>query len=65
MGSVCLATLRDRPADFGVARAIWSDATVTAGTLVAGTPAYLAAEVARGGERTSASGVFSSPDTEP
>jgi predicted Ser/Thr protein kinase len=46
-------------ADFGVARAIWSDATVTAGALVAGTPAYLAPEVARGGERTPASDIFS------
>ena len=45
--------------DFGVARAIWSDATVTAGALVAGTPAYLAPEVARGEERTPASDVFS------
>jgi hypothetical protein len=45
--------------DFGVAREIWSDATVTAGALVAGTPAYLAPEVARGGERTPASDIFS------
>lgn len=45
--------------DFGVARAIWSDATITAGALVAGTPAYLAPEVARGEERTPASDVFS------
>jgi eukaryotic-like serine/threonine-protein kinase len=45
--------------DFGVARAIWSDATVTAGSLVAGTPAYLAPEVARGEDRTPASDVFS------
>jgi hypothetical protein len=45
--------------DFGVARAIWSDATVTAGALVAGTPAYLAPEVARGGDRSPASDIFS------
>jgi len=45
--------------DFGVAREIWSDATVTAGALVAGTPAYLAPEVARGGDRTPASDIFS------
>jgi len=45
--------------DFGVARAIWSEATVTAGALVAGTPAYLAPEVARGEDRTPASDVFS------
>jgi len=45
--------------DFGVSRAIWSDATVTAGGLVPGTPAYLAPEVARGGDRTPASDIFS------
>jgi hypothetical protein len=45
--------------DFGVSRAIWSDATLTSGTLVPATPAYLAPEVARGGERTPASDIFS------
>lgn len=45
--------------DFGVSRAIWSDATLTSGTLVPATPAYLAPEVARGGDRTPASDIFS------
>jgi serine/threonine protein kinase len=44
--------------DFGIARAP-GDATVTQTGLVAGTPAYLAPEVARGQQATPASDVFS------
>jgi serine/threonine protein kinase len=45
--------------DFGVARAVWGDETVSDSGLVHGTPAYLAPEVARGGEPLPASDVFS------
>ncbi|HVX44512.1 MAG TPA: protein kinase [Mycobacteriales bacterium] len=45
--------------DFGVARSIHADATLTGSGLVPGTPAYVAPEVARGGDRTPASDVFS------
>ncbi len=44
--------------DFGIARAA-GDVTVTQTGMFAGTPAYLAPEVARGSEPTSASDVFS------
>ena len=44
--------------DFGIAHAL-GDVTLTATGLVHGTPAYLAPEVARGGEATFASDVFS------
>jgi serine/threonine protein kinase len=44
--------------DFGIARAL-GDATLTTSGLVHGTPAYLAPEVARGGESNFASDVFS------
>jgi len=44
--------------DFGIARAA-GDVTVTQTGMFAGTPAYLAPEVARGQEPTSASDVFS------
>jgi eukaryotic-like serine/threonine-protein kinase len=44
--------------DFGVSRATW-DTTSTGGGTVAGTPGYFAPEVARGGEPTPASDVFS------
>jgi eukaryotic-like serine/threonine-protein kinase len=44
--------------DFGIAHAL-GDATLTARGLVHGTPAYLAPEVARGGEADFASDVFS------
>ena len=44
--------------DFGIARAV-GDVTITQTGMFAGTPAYLAPEVARGGEPTSASDVFS------
>ena len=45
--------------DFGVARAVWGDETLSDSGLVHGTPAYLAPEVARGGETVRASDVFS------
>ena len=44
--------------DFGISRAV-GDVTVTATGMLAGTPAYLAPEVAKGHEPTSASDVFS------
>lgn len=44
--------------DFGIARAV-GDVTITQTGMFAGTPAYLAPEVARGSEPTSASDVFS------
>ncbi len=47
-----------RISDFGIAHAI-GDSTVTSTGMLTGTPAYLAPEVARGGESGSASDVFS------
>ncbi|MDD7964538.1 serine/threonine-protein kinase [Actinomycetospora lemnae] len=44
--------------DFGVSRATW-DTTSTGGGMVAGTPGYFAPEVARGGDPSPASDVFS------
>jgi serine/threonine protein kinase len=44
--------------DFGISRAV-GDVTVTATGMLAGTPAYLAPEVAKGMEPTAASDVFS------
>ncbi len=44
--------------DFGIARAV-GDVTITQTGMFAGTPAYLAPEVARGSDPTSASDVFS------
>jgi hypothetical protein len=45
--------------DFGVARAVWADETLTDSGLVRGSPAYLAPEVARGTDPLPASDVFS------
>jgi hypothetical protein len=45
--------------DFGVARAIWADETLTDSGLVHGSPAFLAPEVARGADPLPASDVFS------
>src|SRR3954468_14295045 len=47
-----------RISDFGIAHAI-GDSTVTSTGMLTGTPAYLAPEVARGGESGYASDVFS------
>jgi serine/threonine protein kinase len=44
--------------DFGISRAL-GDATLTSSGMIHGTPAYLAPEVARGGEANFASDVFS------
>jgi eukaryotic-like serine/threonine-protein kinase len=44
--------------DFGIARAL-GDATLTSSGMIHGTPAYLAPEVARGGEANFSSDVFS------
>jgi eukaryotic-like serine/threonine-protein kinase len=44
--------------DFGIARAL-GDATLTSSGMIHGTPAYLAPEVARGGDANFASDVFS------
>lgn len=44
--------------DFGVSRATW-DTTCTGGGMVAGTPGYFAPEMARGGDPSPASDVFS------
>ena len=44
--------------DFGISHAL-GDATLTSTGLIHGTPAFIAPEVARGGEATSASDVFS------
>ncbi|HEY3682209.1 MAG TPA: serine/threonine-protein kinase [Streptosporangiaceae bacterium] len=45
--------------DFGAARPLWGDATVTDSGTAPGTPPYMAPEVARGGEKIPASDVFS------
>jgi len=44
--------------DFGISRSL-GDATLTSGGMIHGTPAYLAPEVARGGDANFASDVFS------
>ena len=49
---------RARISDFGISRAI-GDSTLTMTGMISGTPAYLAPEVARGHESTTASDVFS------
>jgi serine/threonine protein kinase len=49
---------RARISDFGISRAT-GDSTLTVTGMISGTPAYLAPEVARGHEPTSASDVFS------
>ena len=49
---------RARISDFGISRAI-GDNTLTMTGMISGTPAYLAPEVARGNEPTTASDVFS------
>jgi serine/threonine protein kinase len=49
---------RARISDFGISRAV-GDNTLTLTGMISGTPAYLAPEVARGSEPTTASDVFS------
>ncbi|WP_412543435.1 protein kinase [Longispora sp. K20-0274] len=44
--------------DFGISRAV-GDATITAASIISGTPAYLAPEVARGADASHPSDVFS------
>ncbi|GAA2784884.1 serine/threonine-protein kinase [Crossiella cryophila] len=48
-----------RLTDFGISRAVTGDATVSQAALVAGTPAYLAPEVANGEQATAAADLFS------
>jgi len=45
--------------DFGISRALDDGTATTATSMLAGTPAYLAPEIARGGDPTRASDVFS------
>jgi serine/threonine protein kinase len=45
--------------DFGISRVLAGDETVTGSTVLAGTPGYLAPEVANGSDPTAASDVFS------
>ncbi|AXB43133.1 serine/threonine-protein kinase [Amycolatopsis albispora] len=45
--------------DFGISRPVWREVTMTEGSLVPGTPGYLAPEVAGGADPTTASDVFS------
>ncbi|MGO1051475.1 serine/threonine-protein kinase [Crossiella sp. CA198] len=48
-----------RLTDFGISRAVNGDATLSQAALVAGTPAYLAPEVANGEQATAAADLFS------
>jgi hypothetical protein len=50
---------RAKLSDFGISRTVHGDVTVTDTGLVAGTPGYLAPEVAKGDDPTPASDVFS------
>ncbi|MGC7094107.1 serine/threonine-protein kinase [Amycolatopsis lurida] len=45
--------------DFGISRPLWNEVTMTQGSLVPGTPGYLAPEVANGADPTRASDLFS------
>lgn len=45
--------------DFGISRVLAGDETVTGSTVLAGTPGYLAPEVANGSDPTAASDIFS------
>ncbi|MFD2414787.1 serine/threonine-protein kinase [Amycolatopsis pigmentata] len=56
-----LVTADDRVklSDFGISRLMHADVTVTGSALIAGTPGYIAPEVARGHEATPAGDLFS------
>ncbi|GAA2008154.1 hypothetical protein GCM10009799_39720 [Nocardiopsis rhodophaea] len=57
--NVLLSTVGPKVIDFGIARAMDDDGSVTRSSQLMGTPAYLAPELVTGGEITAASDIFS------